>query len=323
MWARSEPLASALSSLRAILRVLPSVEWGRRRSGPPPLLAPLRARGASGVGRSGCRPAAPAAADPSRRSPVPGRRQLLPAGAAGDRARSGGGVGAASPGAARARRCRQRARLARRPSRIRTRRLRRRLRRVGARGRRQAIEPVRHRHLPERDPRGDRVRFAHVATPAVRRRRDPRKLFSSSASAPSIAVSGRCRSVVARAVARCRRTRSRRAGGSGPAATTSRARRNRAPRRAAGQRLGRRGGPVVRALLAVDDDGRRRRPAARTTQVLGDQPRARALERACRGRLAGPAPPANAVSPSGSTHADACRTVTPRRCSSLGVIART
>jgi hypothetical protein len=44
--------ASSLVELVRVLRALPTVELGRRRSGPAPLLAALRARGRQGVVRS-------------------------------------------------------------------------------------------------------------------------------------------------------------------------------------------------------------------------------------------------------------------------------
>jgi hypothetical protein len=48
---RSEAINRGIELLR-ILRALPAVEFGRRRSGPAPLLAALRARGRQGVVRS-------------------------------------------------------------------------------------------------------------------------------------------------------------------------------------------------------------------------------------------------------------------------------
>jgi hypothetical protein len=43
---------ATVAELLRVLRALPAVEYGRRRSGPAPLLAALRARGRQGVVRS-------------------------------------------------------------------------------------------------------------------------------------------------------------------------------------------------------------------------------------------------------------------------------
>ena len=288
--------------------------------GAAPLIERLRARGARGARRS----------DPERedlrrairfvdgRFPDGGncfRRVLLEVAldpSIGD--------AAGAHGAAPARRGRERARVARRRQGY-AGRLRRCRRRVVAGGSRQAVEAVRHRDVPERERRDECVRFAHVPPPDSGLSA-PRNLFASSASVPSMAVSRWRRSACPRRRALSTNQMARSAN-SGPGAATS----ARLPQSSSAIE------PLASASAAASAQSWARRSPSRTTvgvaaavstTKIREISRDPALSKA-RAVVVLPAPlaPENAVSPSGSRHADACNTVMPRRWTSFGVTART